>query len=264
MRGVYAEGMGGVTFDESVRLEPVQLAGFNQAYRTVISESLAGSVENPLYKIMGLSVEGSFPKRTWWGANVRVIEQDVDRTIGAFTGYDSGVFPITPAFFPDSTSQTLDYREVSLNFTLNKLIGDELAVGASYRATRSDLRTVFPELVASGEPFADLKDAATLHEISLNAHWNSPTGLFARFEANWYKQDLDDDPRGLSPGKVTRVGDDTLQINALIGYRFNRNQCEISAGVLNIGDEDYRFSPLSPYGNIARERTAVINCRINF
>ena len=264
MRGVYSEGMGGVTFDESVRLEPVQLAGFNQAYRTVISESLVGSVENPFYQIVGLSVEGSLPKRTWWGANLRIIEQDVDRTIGAFTGYDSGVFPITPAFFPDSASQTLDYREVSHNFTLNKLIGNQLAVGAGYRATRSDLRTVFPELVASGEPFADLKDAATLHKISLNAHWNSPTGMFATVEANWYKQELDDDPRGLPPGKVTRTGDDTLQINALIGYRFNRNQSEISVGVLNIGDQDYRFSPLSPYGNIARERTAVINYRINF
>ena len=77
-------------------------------------------------------------------------------------------------------------------------------------------------------------------------------------------EELDDDPRGLTPGKVTRTGDDTLQINALIGYRFNRNQSEISVGVLNIGDQDYRFSPLSPYGNIARERTAVINYRINF
>jgi len=264
MRGVYTEGMGGVTFDESVRLEPVQLAGFNQAYRTVISESLAGSVENPLYKIMGLSVEGTFPTRTWWGANVRVIEQDVDRTIGAFTGYDAGVFPITPAFFPDSASQKLDYREVALGVTLNQLIGNEFAVGAGYRITRSDLRTVFPELVASGEPFADLKDGATLHEITLNAHWNSPTGLFATVEANWYLQDLDDDPQGLTPGELPRAGDDTLQINALIGYRFNRNQCEVSAGVLNIGDNDYRLSPLNPYGNIARERTAVIRCRINF
>ena len=264
MRGVYTEGMGGVTFDESVRLEPVQLAGFNQAYRTVISESLAGSVENPLYKIMGLSVEGSLPTRTWWGANVRVIEQDVDRTIGAFTGYDAGFFPITPAFFPDSASQRLDYREVALGFTLNQLIGDEFAVGAGYRVTRSDLRTVFPELVASGASFADLKNGATLHEIALNAHWNSPTGLFATVEANWYLQHLDDDPRGITSGELPREGDDTLQINALVGYRFNRNQCEASAGVLNIADNDYRLSPLNPYGNIARERTAVIRCRINF
>ena len=264
MRGVYTEGMGGVTFDESVRLEPVQLAGFNQAYRTVISESIAGSVETPNYEIWGLSVEGSLPTRTWWGASVNVIEQEVDRTIGAFTGYDAGVFPITPAYFPDSTSQQLDYREVAVGFTVNQLVGDEFALGAGYRMTRSDLRTTFPELLASGTPIADLTNGATLHEVSLNAHWNSPTGLFATVEANWYLQDLDDDPLGQAPGAAPREGDEFWQFNALLGYRFNRNQSEVSVGVLNIADSDYRLSPLSPYGNIARERTAVIRCRFNF
>ena len=264
VRGVYTEGMGGVTFDESVRLEPVQLAGFNQAYRTVLSESLAGSVENPLFRIMGLSVEGSLPTRTWWGAKLRVIEQDVDRTVGAFTGFDSTVFPISPAFFPDSTPQTLDYREIALGFSVNQLIGNEFALGAGYRVTRSDLRTVFPELVGSGAALADLEDSATLHEVGLNVHWNSPGGLFATVEANWYMQDLDDDPRGLSPGSEPRSDDQTLQINALVGCRFNDNRCEISAGILNVLNNDYRFSPLSPYGNIARERTTVLRCRISF
>lgn len=263
MRGVYTEGLGGVTFDESVRLEPVQLAGFNQAYRTVISESLAGSVETPLYKIWGLSVEGSLPTRTWWAVSANVIEQDVDRTIGVFTGYDSNAFP-TIAYFPDSTSQTLDYREVAVGFNFNQLIGNELAVGAGYRVTRSSLRTVFPDLLASGHPIANLKDEATLHEVTLNANWNSPTGMFARVEANWYAQDLDDDPGALALGAFPREGDNFWQFNALFGYRFNRNQAEISAGILNIADSDYRLSPLSPYGNIARERTAVISCRFNF
>jgi hypothetical protein len=58
LRGIAAEGLGGLSFDESVRLEPAQLAGFNQAYRTVISESVAGSVEAPTYRIAGLSAEG--------------------------------------------------------------------------------------------------------------------------------------------------------------------------------------------------------------
>jgi tetratricopeptide (TPR) repeat protein len=260
LRGLYTEALGGVTFDESIRLEPVQLAGFNQAYRTVISESLAGSVETPHYQIMGLSVEGSAPTRTWWGANVNIIEQEVDRTVGAFTGYDAGVFPVTPAFFPDSTAQTLDYREVALGFNVNQLIGDEFAIGAGYRVTRSELLTQFPELIGSGSPIASLKNEATLHEVMLNANWNSPTGLYATAEANWFMQDLEDDPLGGAP----RSGDDFWQFNAFVGYRFNRNLCEVSAGVLNITDNDYRLSPLSPYGTIARDRTAVLRCRFSF
>ena len=260
VRGLFTEALGGVTFDESIRLEPVQLAGFNQAYRTVISESLAGSVETPRYQIMGLSVEGSAPTRTWWAANLNVIDQEVDRTVGAFTGYDAGVFPVTPAYFADSTTQTLDYREVALGFNVNQLIGDEFAVGAGYRITRSELLTQFPELIGSGSPIASLKNEATLHEVMLNANWNSPTGLFATAEANWFMQDLDDDPLGGAP----RSGDDFWQFNAFVGYRFNRNLCEVSAGVLNITDNDYRMSPLSPYGTIARDRTAVLRCRFSF
>ena len=33
----------------------------------------------PEFTIWGLSVEGVLPTRTWWGAAVNLIEQDVDR-----------------------------------------------------------------------------------------------------------------------------------------------------------------------------------------
>jgi hypothetical protein len=257
-RGVAAEGMGGLTFDESVRLEPTQIAGFNQAYRTVISESVAGSVEAPQYQTLGLAFEGSLPTHTWWGASVSMIGQDVKRTIGAFTGYDSDVFPITPAFFPDGTREKLEYREESLLLTLNQLIGEQFAVGAGYRVTRSDLRTTLPDL--QGQPGADLRDKATLHEISLYGDWNSPAGFFAHAEARGFRQSLDDDPeRGLS-----RSGDEFVQFNAWAGYRFHRNLCELTAGVMNIGDTDYRLSALNPHAEIARERTFFMLCRLSF
>ena len=260
MRGVYAKALGGVTFDESVTLEPVQLAGFNQAYRTVLSESIAGSVETPKFTISGLSVEGTLPSRTWWGARFNVIEQDVDRTVGAFSGYGVGVFPISPAYFPDSTIQRLAYREQSFEATINQLLSTKFAVGALYRVTKSKLRDTFPEipttvLRAAGVP-ANVQDEATLHEFSLFGNWNSPNGLFGRLEANWYSQHLEDDP-----SKLPRASDEIWQINALIGYRFNRNRAEISVGVLNINDADYHLSPLNPYGDFPRQRTAVVRCR---
>jgi len=262
IRGAYTEGLGGVTFDESVRLEPSQIAGFNQAYRTVLSESIVGSVEAPHFKIWGLAIDGALPSRTWWGAAVQLIEQDVDRTLGAFTGYELNVFP-RPAYFADGTPQRLSYRECAISASINQLLGDEFAVGLSYQGTRSDLRSTLPEL-REISPNADLKDRATLHKLSAYGIWNSPTGLFARAEANWFSQNLDDDPRGLAPGSVPRDGDEFWQFNALLGYRFWRNQAEISLGVLNIGDTDYQLSPLNPYGEIVRGRTAFMSCRFNF
>jgi tetratricopeptide (TPR) repeat protein len=259
VRGMYSQGLGGATFDESVRLEPVQLAGFNQAYRTVISESIAGSVEAPEYEIWGLSAEGSLPSRTFWGASFNVIEQDVDRSRGIFTGYSAGVFPSTPAYFADTTAERLDYEEQSLALTVNQLIGNQFSVGAGFRMTRSELNTMLPELAGAG-PFASLEDEATLTEVMLSANWNSPTGLFARVEANYFSQDLEEDPSRLP----VRSGDSFWQFNALAGYRFNENRCEVSAGVLNLGGTDYQLSPLNPRAEIVRDRTAVLRVRYSF
>jgi tetratricopeptide (TPR) repeat protein len=264
LRGAYTEGLGGVTFDESVRLEPSQVAGFNQAYRTILSESIAGSVEAPRFKTWGLGIDGMLPTRTWWGATAEVIDQRVDRTVGAFSGYNLGVFPNTPAYFPDGTSQRLAYREDALGITLNQLLGEQFAVGAGYKVTRSDLRSTYAELPANPVLARDLKDRATLQEVSIFGVWNSPSGFFARLEANWFDQDLVDDPRGVAPGAAPRAGDSFWQINAMVGYRFWRNQGEVSVGVLNIAGTDYQLSPLNPYGDIARQRTAVVSCRLCF
>jgi len=264
LRGAYAEGLGGVSFDESVRLEPSQVAGFSQAYRTILSESIAGSVEAPRFKTWGLGIDGMLPSRTWWGASVKVIGQDVDRTLGAFSGYDLGVFPNSPAYFPDGTSQRLDYRECSFGATLNQLLGDEFALGLGYQITRSKLDTAYPELPANPVLAPEAVDQATLHQFSVFGTWNSPSGWFARAEANWFSQNLQDDPRGLAPGAPPRAGDAFWQFNALLGYRFWRNQGEVSLGVLNIANTDYQLSPLNPYGEIVRGRTAVMTCRLSF
>jgi tetratricopeptide (TPR) repeat protein len=261
VRGVFAQGLGGVTYDESVRLEPVQIAGFSQSYRTLISESVSGSVEAPRFQSWGLGLDGNLPTNTWWGITGQVVEQDVARTLGVFEGYASDVFPPGLAFFPGGTEQRLAYREESLLATLNQLVGRDWALGTSYRITRSELRTSFPEIPLSVSPGADLTDEATLHELGLSLNWNSPTGLFARIEGNRFAQDLQDDPAAsLAP----REGDDFWQANAFVGYRFNRNLSEVSAGLLNISDRDYRLSPLNPYFDIARERTFVLRFRASF
>lgn len=257
LRGAAAQGVGGLTFDESVRLEPSQIAGFNQSYRTVISESLAGSVEAPEYSIIGLSAEGMLPSRTWWGVSAGLIEQKVSRTLGVFTGYDSGAFLNSPAYFADGTPQRLDYLEENLTATVNQLIGDEFSAGLLWRLTRSKLETRFPEL----EPLQpELKDCGTLNEISLYGNWISPTGWFAHIEANFYDQNIYDQTAISAAGN----GDQFIQFNAWAGYRFNRNLCEIAAGVMNIGDSDYHLSPINPYGEIVRDRTVFVTCRLSF
>jgi hypothetical protein len=60
------------------------------------------------------------------------------------------------------------------------------------------------------------------------------------------------------------VGDDFWQLNLIGGYRFYKNQCELSCGILNIGGRDYRLEPLDPYNEIPRQRTFIVHCKFTF
>ena len=64
-RGAYTRSLGGVSFDESVRLEPNQVAGFNQVFRSIISESVVGSVAAPTFENAGLLIEDKFGSGTY-------------------------------------------------------------------------------------------------------------------------------------------------------------------------------------------------------
>jgi outer membrane receptor protein involved in Fe transport len=113
-----------------------------------------------------------------------------------------------------------------------------------------------------------------LHELSLILLYNHPSGFFARAEANWYHQgnhDYSAEPV-LSPASSSKVltidtglpGDSFWQLNVLAGYRFARNQCELSVGILNLNNQDYRLSPLDPYEELPRTRTFFARCRLSF
>jgi hypothetical protein len=126
---------------------------------------------------------------------------------------------------------------------------------------------------------ADRRSEADLHEVRLNLLFNHPSGFFARAEANWYQQDNND----LTTNAVSRApdgihvlnphytvenrglpGDDFWQFNVLAGYRFHRNQCELSCGVLNLSDTDYHLNPLNPYFELPRSRTLIVRCKLTF
>jgi hypothetical protein len=50
VRGAYAQALGGVSFDQSFRLEPTHVAGFNQAYRSIIPEAVVGANAAPKFE----------------------------------------------------------------------------------------------------------------------------------------------------------------------------------------------------------------------
>jgi hypothetical protein len=268
IRAAYAESISGASFDESVGLEPTEVAGFTQAYRTLASESLLGSVAGSRYSILGVSLEQKLPTRTYLGLEFDDLVQRVDRTIGVFDFLDSqGNYP--NEILPSSLDATDRYREEVFTATVNQLLGDNWSFGAKYSYTLSDLSQQIPELQAAlpnAAPGAVNAIAANasqdsqsgLHQLVLSALYNDPSGFFSNLDAKWYKQN-NEAVSMTAPG-----GSDFWQFDWIMGYRFDRNQCELSGGILNLTNMNYHLDPLNPYEELPFSRTFVLTAKFSF
>ena len=151
------------------------------------------------------------------------------------------------------------YAEKALTFTANQLIGRDFSVGVKYQLTHSQLEQ---QLTGVQNPFMPLFNGQTtvssvLHQINLDATWNHPSGLFAQFDALWSLQRN----WGYSPAEP---GDNFWQLNFFAGYRFPRRQAQISVGILNLTDCNYRLEPLTYYNELSRSRTVAVQASFSF
>ncbi len=252
LRGIYSRSLGGVSLDESYRLEPTQLAGFAQSFRTVISESVVGSVSAPEYEVLGLALDLKLGRRTYAGVQWERTESDVERTIGVFR-LEDGLAP----FVPSTTREQLDYEEHSLALNLNQLLGSRFVAGVSYRVMQAKLDTTLPEIPAAVFASADRREEAWLHQMGGYLLYNDPLGWFARFDARYYQQSN----HGYTPDQP---GDAFVQLDFQAGWRFARRQAELSVGVLNLADQDYRLNPLTVYAELPRERVFIARFSFRF
>ena len=253
LRGVFTRSLGGVSLDESYRLEPTQLAGFPQSFRSLISESVVGSVAAPEYETYGLAIDLKFPTRTYAGLQVERLESNVRREIGVFV-LRNGAAP----FSPDSTKENLEYRENSLVVSLNQFAGDMIVLGISYELIQARLHDVLPEVPDSVIPASDM--SANLHQANGYILFNHPSGFFARAESHWYHQGASTPVHYTTPV----AGDDFFQHNFFVGYRFAQRRAEIMLGILNLTDQDYHLNPLTVYSELPRERAVVASLTFRF
>jgi len=250
VRGIYSRSLGGVSLDESYRLEPTQLAGFAQSFRTVISESIAGSVAAPETEVMGLALDLKFGHGTFAGLEIGRINSEVKRTIGVFR-LDDGIAP----FAPSTTREHLDYQEDSFTVSLHQLLGQGFVAGTSYRVTHAELETKLPDVPVSALASARRDESAYLHQIGGYLLYNHPSGFFARCDARYYRQSNS----GYTP---SLNDDDFVQLDVQAGWRFFQRRAELSVGILNLTDQDYRLNPLTIYSELPRER--VFAARFSF
>jgi Flp pilus assembly protein TadD len=254
VRGAYTRSLGGVTFDQSFQLEPSQIAGFNQTFRSLIPESVAGALSAQRFETIGLALDQKLATRTYIGFSGEWLRSRSTQRIGT---YDF-VFPDVGT--AATTREQFKFDEKSFFVSFNQLLGNDWALGAQYRLSHADLDMTFPDVpssaTASGGFAPSQNPAATLQQLQLFANYNHSCGFFSQLQGVWSLQEN----RNL-PGQP---GDHFWQWNAFVGYRFPLRRAEITAGVLNIGNRNYRLNPLTLYSELPRERTAVVNLRFYF
>ncbi len=262
MRFAYTRSLGGVQMDQSLRLEPSQVAGFVQAFREIIPDVVAGPSSGAEFETFGLSVEQKLQRRTYLSLAGELLSSAARRTVGSYDAFPFMDNPDNPWAFarPGRLRQHLDYREPSLTFMANQLLGESWAVGARYRLSRADLDSDFVDVgdginLTSFQPHSHRE--SLLHEVELNGVFNHRCGLTARAEALWFLQDT----AGYMPGTP---GDEFWQFNVYAGYRFPRRRAELLAGLLNFTDQDYELSPLNLHRSLPHERTFLVQLRVNF
>lgn len=252
IRGAYTRSLGGLFYDGSVRLEPTQVGGFNQAFRSVIPESVVGLVPGSEFETFGLALDQNFATGTYVTIAADQLNSSARRSIGAL---DLQPFPnpATPSGIPDD----IEFEERTLALSLHQLIGKHWSVGASYRVTDADLSEHTSGLTPGLAAAMDRDWEATLHQVQLGGTLNLPCGFFASASAVWSQQSN----RGYSPDIP---GDDFWHFNAYLGYRFLKRHAEVRLGLLNIGDTDYRLNPLTLYSELPRERTLAARVQFAF
>ncbi len=255
-RGAWTRSLGGVFYDTSVRLEPTEIAGFNQAFRSLIPESVTGLVPGTRFETFDLAWDQKFPTRTYVSVVAELLRSRGSRTVGTLDAFGPLMLDI-----PSGVVENLDYQDRSLSVTVNQLVSDEFALGASYKMDVADFNDQFPEVPAAQSGFLSLSAnravRAVLHQVHLYAIYNHPCGFFARLESVWSAQANEN-------YAVDLPGDDFMQVNAFIGYRLPRRMAEFQLGLLNIGNRNYQLNPLNLYTELPRERTLVASFKFNF
>jgi predicted Zn-dependent protease len=253
VRGIYSQSLGGESLDESFRLESAQLAGFPQAFRTIIPESLVGSVTAPEHQILGMAIDLKLSSNTYVEFLAEKLGSEVRQRIGLFERSNSQEFPI-------SVKQSLDYDETDLRATVNQLISPAWSLGASYAFTRSNLRESWAEFSDARPPS---KINADLHQFGLAVLYNHSSGFFAGLHSDWYFQNNSKLQTGFnSYGEVPAQL--ANQLNLEVGFRFSRQRGDFAIGGMNLADQDYHLNPVTPIAELPRERVFFTRLRLRF
>ena len=255
LRGAFTRSLGGAFNENTYRLEPTQIGGFNQSYRSVLPESVAGLVPASRFETRNLALDLNFDTGTFISIEGEMLNSKATRTVGALT--NSMFLPV-----PDRASaaaQRLEFEEKSLFVTVNQLLGKEWSVGARYRLSQGNLTGRFDAVPATAinAGFINQNEEALLHQLNLGVNYNHRSGFFAQWVSVWSMQENS----GYTPARALA---DFWQHSVYAGYRFAKRHAELRVGLVNLANQNYQLNPLNLYAELPRERMVTVGLKLNF
>ena len=238
--------------DESYRLEQTQVGGFSPGLpQPHLRVRRRLGLRPGIRDLFGAALDLKFPSRTYAGIQFDQLNTDVHRTIGLFSLNDNALLLRSDLDRRNSSiTATTPSPSVSTSFSATCFV-----LGAGYRYDRAELQDSLPDVPVTALPSARQDLRADLQAISGYVLFNHPSGLFARADATWYHQNNS----GYTPAMP---GDDFVQENLYVGYRFLHRHAELMFGILNLSGQDYHLNPLNTYMELPRERSFIV--RVNF
>jgi len=269
IRLAYTRSLSGAAIGQSYQIEPSQVAGFVQTYRSPTPQAVAGGNLGAEFETYDLLLEQKFPTGTYLSLAGELLNTTQHQMDGAFYAWPDELD--TP--FVSLLRENLTYQDKSLLFTANQLLGKEWSLGTSYRLTQSVVHDDFPALPNnllqnSTSLVPHQRTEGLLQQLDLSAIYNHRSGVFTKMEAVWNAQHYSGynavqfGPNFVTSGFVPR--DDFWQFNAYIGYRAFHRRAELTLGLLNLGDQNYSANALNLYNQLPRGRTLSVSLRLNF
>jgi Tfp pilus assembly protein PilF len=262
VRADFTRSMGGLINDSSTTIEPSQIAGFNQSFRSLIPQSAGfGTPPGLVFETYGLGIDHTFPTGTYVDLEAQLLSSTGNQNFGYYYGDNTGG-PLTTTVSQFSQSQYFQEKDVFAS--VSQVIGKDLAVGARYSLTAVDL-TVDDYSAALATTFPQHENS-TLNELSLFGNFYVPCGFFSQLQGNWWIQHNADNQfsSASSPGAISEPGADFWQWNFYAGYRFPRRHIEVALGLINMFNTGYNVDPVTYFLEQARTRTLMASLKFNF
>lgn len=251
LRAAYTRSLGSGDFGQSYQLEPAQLAGFLQSFRTLAPDSVIAPAGVSRFETAGVALETKLFDTLYAGVGAEILNSKAARLIGAYQDDGTAV--------TSWLNQDIDFTERAAFITLNALVGSGWSFGARYRISRAVLDTALPDVppgLAAGSG-AILHPRGTLHELNLSALYNHDSGLFAGGRASFVQQ--------FNGGDQSILADDHFwQVDLLAGYRSPRRHWEISLNLLNLTGQNYHLAPINLHTDTSRRRELAVQVTVSY